>query len=161
MFLSLCRLMSWQYLCCRLLWRLLQCGQFICPVQLQHCTHCTHQPTLFSQSSSRLVLLWHWVILSTSQQLHPYRIGYYVPSWSLWYGLPQLLKAVPQFSLGGAGAGAGLSGIMACIFCYRLLVSEAQGAAGHNLDNGGSGGTVGHCGNITLGNRYDILQDFV
>ena len=75
------------------------------------------------------------------------------------YGLPQLLKAVPQFSLGGAGAG--LSGTMACISCSRLLVSEAQGAAGHNLDNGGSSGTPATSGNITLGNRYDILQDFV
>ena len=66
---------------------------------------------------------------------------------------------MPQFSLGGAGAG--LSGIMACIFCYRLLVSGAQGVAGHNMDNGGSSGTPATSGNIILGNRYDILQDFV
>ena len=108
---------------------------------LQHCTHCTHQAPLLSQSSSRLVLLWHWVILSTlKSQLHPYRIRYYAFKITMVCPSHQLLKVVILlFSLGGAGAGLG--GIMACIFCYRLLVSGAQGAAGHNLDNGGSSGT--------------------
>ena len=120
---------------------LLQCPPFICPVQ--HCSTAltAHTAPLLSQSSSRLVLLWHWVILSTlNSQLHLYRIRYYAFKITMVCPSHQLLKVVILlFSLGGAGAGLG--GIMACIFCYRLLVSGAQGAAGHNLDNGGSSGT--------------------
>ena len=75
----------------------------------------------------------------------------------IWFAPAAKSSATIQFRRGGGWVG----GTMACIFCSRLPVSEAQGAAGHNMDNGGSSGTPATSGNITLGNRYDILQDFV